>query len=632
MFGLNRSLSKTHHSIRTNILKELDDNNVNFTIYANFIETSLIHNERSGEIKTQPEQSPETFLKFEKISYSDQSSIDQSINWNKVFEFGDTYNQIDTSNTSSPNSTTKNIFRSLYCLKASFELIDKNKLSSPTLFIRPDTEFQNKLDVDLLFRLLEVKPKNFAFGKTDGVALTPNWHCWSGVNDRFAVCTSGSASIAYAKRFDHLLNYIHASKKPIHPETYLLHTLQQARTQILPIINTLVSRIRSTGNAYPEDYSKGGTSLDFQAETINILSKTIKEQDKQIQDLKEKQKDFSQKKLIKSDQAKNSDLDKEFQEISSSLSSLNTTMINWDQLKACQRTRNLTSVIVLNFNKADLTIKCLNSILKSKNKSAYEIICIDNGSEPAQKSQLRNFCKQHNRTQFISNESNFHFALGCNLGFAQAKGDNVIFLNNDTLVSDFWIDQLSQSLQQSDSVLAVQPKLIYPDNTIQSIGTVFAKNQSIGYPIYQKLPCYISNIVREHSRFQAITAACMAIRAKDFADAYGFDCSFINGQEDVDLCLRIRTKSDQYCLVNHQCTVVHFESKTPGRWKFLKQNRILFRKKWKGKIAADDFKYYKKDNLKITGHQVEPQEFKDLQVATHKPILQSKKNLFPTFK
>ena len=632
MFGLNRSLSKTHQSIRRNILKALEDYSVNFTIYANFIETNFIDDERSGEIKTPPEQNPETFLEFEKIAYSNQSSIDQSINWNRAFEFGDTYDQINESNISSSNSTTKNIFRSLYCLKASFELIDKNNLSNPTLFIRPDTEFQSKLDVDLLLRLLEIKPKRHAFGKTDGVALTPNWHCWSGVNDRLAICTSGNASMAYAKRFDHLLNHIHASQKPIHPETYLLHTLQQARVQILPVISTLVSRIRATGNAYPEDYSKGSNSLNFQAETINILSKTIKEQDRQIQDLKEKQQNIAQKKLTIGDQEKNIDLNKEFQELSSHLSKLNAAMINWDQLKACKRTENFSSIIIPNFNKADLTIKCLKSILNSKNKSEYEIICIDNGSEATQKSRLRSFCKQQNKIQFIENERNLNFALGCNLGFSHARGDTIIFLNNDTSVSDFWADQLSQSLHQSDKVLAVQPKLIYPDNTIQSIGTVFAKNQTIGYPIYQKLPCFISNIVSKHTRFQAITAACMAIRAKDFAGANGFDCSFINGQEDVDLCLRIRTKPDQYCLVNHQCTVVHFESKTPGRWKFLKQNRVLFRERWNGKIAADDFKYYKKDNFKIIGYQEEPQELKELQVATHKPILKAKRTLLPHFR
>lgn len=288
MFGLNRSLSKTHKSIHSNILQVLKENGTNYTLYANFIETDLINNHRSEEIKTPPEQNPESFLDFERLTYSNQSDVDQFIDWHRVFEFGDNYHEINVSNISLASSTTKNVFRSLYSLKASFELIDKSNFSSPTLFIRPDTEFQNKLDFDVLFRLLEIKPKGFAFGQSDGVALTPNWHCWSGVNDRFAICTSGNASVAYAKRFNHLLNHIHASHKPIHPETYLLNTLQQSRVQILPVISTLASRIRATGNAHLEDYSIGGNSLNFQSETINILSNTLKEQNREIQILKEK--------------------------------------------------------------------------------------------------------------------------------------------------------------------------------------------------------------------------------------------------------------------------------------------------------------------------------------------------------
>ena len=631
MLGLNRSLSKTHSSIKTYILEPLEAHGIGFSLYANFIKTEAIFNERSQEINTKPEEDPHNFLEFEKITYSDQNKIDQSIDWHKVFEFGDTYHQIKSSNILSPDSTTKNIFRSLYTLKASFEMIGKANLLNPNLFIRPDTEFQSGLDVDLLFTLLEIKPKRFAFGQTDGIALTPNWHCWSGVNDRMALCTPGNASIAYARRFDHLLSHIHSSQKPIHPETYLLHTLQQSRVQVLPVISTLASRIRANGNAYPEDYSQGSKSLDFQAETINILSKTILEQEKQIKKLKENESNCTPKKSHKKNQEESIDLDKEFKELSNRLSGLNQTTINWEGLKACNRKKNFASIIIPFLNKADLTIQCLDSILKSQNETEYEIICIDNGSEFSQKSRVKNFCKQHHNIQFISNESNLNFALGCNIGFSKSKGEITILLNNDTVAADHWVDQICKPLQQSEKILAVQPKLIYPDKTIQSIGTVFAKDQTIGYPIYNKIPCYMSNLISTHSRFQAITAACMAIRSKDFADAQGFDCNFVNGQEDIDLCLRIRKKPDQYCLVNHECTIIHLESKTPGRSKFIKQNRVLFREKWEGKIKADDFKYYKKDNFQIIGFQEEPQEFENLNVATHKPILMSKKTLFPPF-
>lgn len=287
MFGLNRSLSKTYQSICANIFQPLREYNIKSSLYANFISTNSFSNTRSQEIDTHPEKQPELFLKFDKLTYSDQAAIDDLVDWTKAFQFGDNYNQIDKSNISSADSTTKNIFRSLFCLEASFELIEKNNLTSPTLFIRPDTEVQSKLDLDLLLPLLNIKPKKFAFGLTDGIAITPNWHCWSGVNDRLAICTPGHASEIYARRFNNLVNYVDSSQKPIHSETYLLHVLQQSRIQVLPVINTLLARIRATGRVYPEDYSEGRKSFDFQAETVNILSNTVKEQEKQIKRLKE---------------------------------------------------------------------------------------------------------------------------------------------------------------------------------------------------------------------------------------------------------------------------------------------------------------------------------------------------------
>ena len=98
MFGLNRSLSKTHSSIKTYILEPLEAHGIGFSLYANFIKIEAIFNERSQEINTKPEEDPHNFLEFEKITYSDQNKIDQSIYWDKVFEFGDTYHQIKSSN------------------------------------------------------------------------------------------------------------------------------------------------------------------------------------------------------------------------------------------------------------------------------------------------------------------------------------------------------------------------------------------------------------------------------------------------------------------------------------------------------------------------------------------------------
>ena len=64
----------------------------------------------------------------------------------------------------------------------------------------------------------------------------------------------------------------------------------------------------------------------------------------------------------------------------------------------------------------------------------------------------------------------------------------------------------------------------------------------------------MTNLVSSHNRFQTIThySRLHGHPIKNFADAQGFDCSFVNGQKDIDLCQRIRKKPYQHYWVNHE--------------------------------------------------------------------------------
>lgn len=65
-------------------------------------------------------------------------------------------------------------------------------------------------------------------------------------------------------------------------------------------------------------------------------------------------------------------------------------------------------------------------------------------------------------------------------------------------------------------------------------------------------------------RFQAVTGACMALRAQDFAEQQGFDPIYINGQEDIDLCLRLNGRYKRAaCWVAAGSVVIHHESNPP---------------------------------------------------------------------
>ena len=299
---------------------------------------------------------------------------------------------------------------------------------------------------------------------------------------------------------------------------------------------------------------------------------------------------------------------------------LNRVMIDWQALEKERRKPDLVSIVVLAYGNADLTIACLKSIVDAQTDLEYEVVCVDNGSPTDAGAELSDYAEQQSQVRYIRNAENFNFALGCNLGFKAAKGATVVFLNNDTTVTDRWLDELVRPLADPE-IGAVQPKLLYPDGTVQNVGIVFAPEQTLGYPIYAnvspELPC-----VQVSRKYQAITGACLAIRAEDFALLRGFDPIFINGQEDVDLCLRLHRDTKKSCWYQASSVVWHHESKTPGRGKYIKLNRTNFVGRWEGKIQADDFRYYADDGYRITGWQRDSEEFRKLNIAASRPTLE----------
>jgi tetratricopeptide (TPR) repeat protein len=93
--------------------------------------------------------------------------------------------------------------------------------------------------------------------------------------------------------------------------------------------------------------------------------------------------------------------------------------------------------------------------------------------------------------------------------------------------------------------------------------------------------------VNEVRGFRCVTAACMGVRADLFRELGGFDEAFRNGFEDVDFCLRAFHGGFRI-IYTPECVVTHFESKTPGRSRFDKQNLDRLQSKWDGKLQCDD--------------------------------------------
>jgi GT2 family glycosyltransferase/glycosyltransferase involved in cell wall biosynthesis len=266
---------------------------------------------------------------------------------------------------------------------------------------------------------------------------------------------------------------------------------------------------------------------------------------------------------------------------------LNERRINWRALEQMDREPGTVSIIIPVYGQLALTEASVGSVIKNTRLDGLEIILVDNGSDAETRNGLRDIARRNPSVlQLLRLEENTGFALGSNLGFAQCIGSICVFLNNDTQVTEGWLESLLKPLIGEDAPI-VQPALLYPDGTIQCMGVVFINRKPIGRCLHQgRKPEEIGR--DDTKKFQAVSAACMALSAKDFARLRGFDPIFTNGQEDIDLCFRLTSIKHQEARVVEQSIVYHYEGRSKGRYDYVKSNREAFIKKNLWRIRWDD--------------------------------------------
>lgn len=278
----------------------------------------------------------------------------------------------------------------------------------------------------------------------------------------------------------------------------------------------------------------------------------------------------------------------------------NTRMFDWEKMAkdASQRVQGLTSIIIPFVNNAELVLKCLDSIRRYTPTNKYEVILVDNASSPGDANNIAKYVVDKSEIEMIRNSTNLNYALGNNVGFSRSKGEYVVLLNNDTEVTAGWLEELIPPLRDDETIGATGPRLLYGDGTVQCAGIVFNDKSKIPYHIYRNEPGDAPHVNRKR-HFQALTGACFAMRAIDFARLNGLDPSFINGCEDIDLCFRISElgKKPLYC---PGATVYHHEGLTAGRNDYVLLNRKLFILRWGHSIVPDDQAFYRQDGFAVS--------------------------------
>ena len=245
------------------------------------------------------------------------------------------------------------------------------------------------------------------------------------------------------------------------------------------------------------------------------------------------------------------------------------------------------SIVVPVFNQAEYTGRCLRSISENspRDDMLFEVVVVDNGSSDATPDVLSNFS---GNLKVWRNDKNLGFARACNQGALLSDGDFIVFLNNDTEVHPGWLAPLVDELESNGTSGVVGGRLIYPDNRIQHAGVAIGRDR-IPYHIHRFLP-KSHPLVLERAKYPIVSAACASVRRLDFLNIGLFDEEFMNGHEDIDLCLRYR-QHGMDSVYRPDCVVTHHESVSEGR--LLSRDRNLTRTllKWRYDLVQSDFKH-----------------------------------------
>jgi len=248
------------------------------------------------------------------------------------------------------------------------------------------------------------------------------------------------------------------------------------------------------------------------------------------------------------------------------------------------------SVIIVNWNTQDLLIRCLDSLYKNTN-TPFELFVIDNNSAiqqtrtqipplfqgkhersakkitkpcPADKKSFINnsggintlfgyIATKYKNVHFVKNVKNMGFAHAVNQGISESKGEYVLTLNPDVIVTEGYIDTLLEKITADKRIGAVSGKLLNRKNKkmLDSTGQIVYKNRFARDRGHHEID---TNQYQEGCVFGTCAAATL-YRRETLLDVKlnneFFDNDFFAYLEDVDLAWRAQTRGWKFYFMDN---------------------------------------------------------------------------------
>ena len=251
----------------------------------------------------------------------------------------------------------------------------------------------------------------------------------------------------------------------------------------------------------------------------------------------------------------------------------------------------VVSIVIPVFNKFDLTYNCVKSIIETGCRRCFEIIVVDDCSDDETMLSTLIFA---GAVRIVRNGVNLGFVGTCNAGAAVAKGKYLLFLNNDTLVREGWLDELVETFEQVPNVGIAGSKLLFADGSLQEAGGIMWRlgdgwNWGRGRDPHEPAFCYLRDA-------DWVSGAALMIERAMFRELGGFDEHFAPGYyEDTDLAFRVRARGKRV-VMQPASEIVHLEGVSsgtdtsgPGMKRYQVINHAKFYQRWKDTLLTHRF-------------------------------------------